>query len=339
MTTSERLPAPPASKGCLDLAALQAFEHAPAGYTGRGDERLSALRDLIRSSLQAADEKLAQRFWGGEDVVQLVRARGWVVEQLLLLAWRLAAPKSHYMCLVAVGGYGRGELHPQSDVDLLILLDDDSAAGLPQEEIETFVRLLWDAGFYLGHSVRTVSECAEESEKDVVTATTMMESRLLAGPPALFRQFRTAVSVERIWPAKEFFAAKYSEQQERHARYHETAYNLEPNIKEGPGGLRDIQMIAWVARRHFGSQTLHGLVEHGFLTEDEHSDLVRDQRLLWRVRYALHLLAGRAEDRLVVRLPAANCDAFRIRGRGSQPGGGAIHAVLLPGCDATRAPQ
>jgi [protein-PII] uridylyltransferase len=299
MTTSERLSAPPASKGCLDLVALQDFERLSTGTAGSGDSRLSALRDLIRNSLKAADEKLAKRFWAGEDVVQLVRARAWVVEQLLLLAWRMAAPKSHYLCLVAVGGYGRGELHPQSDVDLLVLLDDDTAADLPQAEIESFVRLLWDAGFYLGHSVRSVKECVEESEKDVVTATTMMESRLLTGPPALFRQFRAAISVEHLWPAKEFFAAKYAEQQERHARYHETAYNLEPNIKEGPGGLRDIQMIGWVARRHFGSQTLYGLVENGFLTEEEHSDLVQDQRFLWRVRYALHLLAGRAEDRLL----------------------------------------
>jgi [protein-PII] uridylyltransferase len=126
-----------------------------------------------------------------------------------------------------------------------------------------------------------------------------MESRLLDGPQELFQRMHEVLSPEKLWPAGAFFEAKFAEQQERHARFHETAYNLEPNIKEGPGGLRDIQMIGWVAKRHFGAQTLHGLVEHGFLTETEYTDLVNDQRFLWRVRFALHLLAGRAEDRLL----------------------------------------
>ena len=201
--------------------------------------------------------------------------------------------------LVAVGGYGRGELHPHSDVDLLILLDDDIGDQLPREEIEAFVQLLWDAGFYLGHAVRTVAECAESCIGDVVTTTTLMETRLLAGEMTLLNQMIGATSADHIWPGDEFFHAKYDEQKERHERYHETAYNLEPNIKEGPGGLRDIQMISWVTLRHFGSDTLHGLVTHEFLTDSEHRDLVGGKRFLWRVRYALHLLAGRAEDRLL----------------------------------------
>jgi len=115
----------------------------------------------------------------------------------------------------------------------------------------------------------------------------LLESMLAATEPAA------------IWSGRDFFAAKFAEQQQRHARYHDTAYNLEPNIKEGPGGLRDIQMISWVTRRHFGARTLHGLVEHDFINEREHRDLVGGQRSLWRIRYALHLLAGRAEDRLL----------------------------------------
>src|SRR5690606_11383636 len=117
-----------------------------------------------------------------EDVVQLVRARAWVVEQLLLLAWHRVVPGLDSVCLVAVGGFGRGELHPHSDVDLLILLEDDSETAVPPQALETFIQLLWDAGFYLGHSVRTVTHCAEEARKDVSTATTLMESRLLDGP-------------------------------------------------------------------------------------------------------------------------------------------------------------
>jgi [protein-PII] uridylyltransferase len=302
----ERLSAPQASRGCLDPATLKAVDLACRSvFIPKSDseppleERIPPLRDMLRDALVAADQRLAERFWADEDVVQLVRARAWVVEQLLLLAWHRVVPGLDTICLVAVGGYGRGELHPHSDVDLLILLSDQSEANLPREELELFIQLLWDAGFYLGHSVRTVSQCVEEAGKDVSTATTLMESRLLDGPTELFGRLQKELAPEKMWPADRFFEAKFSEQKQRHARFHETAYNLESNIKEGPGGLRDIQMIAWVAKRHFGAQTLHGLVEHGFLTETEYTDLVNDQRFLWRVRFALHLLSGRSEDRLL----------------------------------------
>ncbi len=262
-------------------------------------EKTAELREFVRDSLKQADQRLADRFWAGDDVIQLVHARAWVVEQLLLLAWDSLVPVSEKISLVAVGGYGRGELHPHSDVDLLILLDDHIGESVPRGEIESFVQLLWDAGFYLGHSVRTVCACGEDSRDDVVTVTTLMESRLLAGEKSLLEQMREVISTDESWPAREFFEAKFEEQKQRHLRYHETAYNLEPNIKEGPGGLRDIQMISWVARRHFGSHTLHGLVENGFISESEHRDLIGGQRFLWRVRFALHLLTGRGEDRLL----------------------------------------
>jgi len=297
-----RLAAPPASRGCLDLAAIEAFSsdlQLIDQQAGDAREKTAVLRDFVRDALKRADERLADGFWAGDDVIQLVHARAWVVEQLLLLAWKSLVPFTEKISLVAVGGYGRGELHPHSDVDLLILLDDHIGKSIPRSEIEAFVQLLWDAGFYLGHSVRTVRECGEASLEDVVTVTTLMESRLLAGSKSLLDQMLKVISTAELWSAREFFEAKFEEQKQRHARYHETAYNLEPNIKEGPGGLRDIQMISWVAKRHFGSHTLHGLVENGFLSESEHRDLVGGQRFLWRVRYALHLLAGRAEDRLL----------------------------------------
>ena len=316
----ERLAAPQASRGCLDPATLKAVDLAcrqvelPLGAPS-SNESTDELRELIRRSLQGADERLSARLWAGEDIVQLVRARAWVVEQLLLLAWHRVMPDLRNICLVAVGGFGRGELHPHSDVDLLILLDDAVMDDLPRAALESFIQLLWDAGFYLGHSVRTVDQCKEQALADVATATTMMEGRLLDGPADLFARLQVELSAEKMWPAGAFFEAKFAEQQQRHARYHETAYNLEPNIKEGPGGLRDIQMIAWVAKRHFGAQTLHGLVEHGFLTETEYTDLVNDQRFLWRVRYALHLLAGRAEDRLLFDFQRQIAERFGFRDR------------------------
>jgi [protein-PII] uridylyltransferase len=296
-----RLAALPATKGCLDLGRIGEIEQSGLIGTEAKDsaENIADLRDFLRSSLEAADARLAQQFWEGVDVVQLVHSRGWVVEQLLLLAWRKLVPFIDDVSLVAVGGYGRGELHPNSDVDLLILLGGDIRKEQIKNEIEAFVQLLWDAGFYLGHSVRTVSECAEDAAADIITATTFMESRLLAGSMELLTRMREATSAEHMWDGKAFFEAKFEEQKQRHERYHETAYNLEPNIKEGPGGLRDIQMISWVARRHLGAQTLHGLVEHDFLSETEHRDLTGGQHFIWRVRFALHLLAGRAEDRLL----------------------------------------
>jgi [protein-PII] uridylyltransferase len=297
-----RLAAPPESRGCLDLAAIERLEAKDGLIDLDGSdsaERINALRDFLRASAERADGRLAEQFWSGVDVVQLVHARAWFVEQLLLLAWEKLVPFREGVSLVAVGGFGRGELHPYSDVDLLILLADDLGDQLPRPEIEAFVQLLWDAGYYLGHSVRSVSECAEDAAADVLTTTTFMESRLLAGSRDLLEAMLDAISPDRIWSGREFFTAKFEEQQQRHARFHLTAYNLEPNIKEGPGGLRDIQMISWVTRRHFGARTLHGLVEHDFINEREHRDLVGGQRSLWRIRYALHLLAGRAEDRLL----------------------------------------
>ena len=308
-----RLAAPPESRGCLDLAAIERLESRDGVIAldlPDAAERIGLLRDYLRTAAAKADAGLAEQFWAGEDVVQLVHARAWFVEQLLLLAWKKLVPFLDRVSLVAVGGYGRGELHPFSDIDLLILLADDLGDGVPKAEIEAFVQLLWDAGFYLGHSVRTVTECAEDAAADVVTTTTFMESRLLAGSRGLLDAMLEATSPQRIWSSKEFFEAKFEEQRQRHARYHETAYNLEPNIKEGPGGLRDIQMISWVTRRHFGARTLHGLVEHDFINEREHRDLVGGQRSLWRIRYALHLLAGRAEDRLLFDFQRQIADRF-----------------------------
>ncbi|HKJ17941.1 MAG TPA: [protein-PII] uridylyltransferase [Xanthomonadales bacterium] len=292
-----RLSAPAASRGCIDLSDIHSLTS--------GTEEVAELCNRIKHQLRRSDQVLAQRFWEGEDVAELVRARAWVVEQLLLEAWKWCITdqpptvESH-PCLIAVGGFGRGELHPHSDVDLLILVAEmpPEASGL-SVLIESFIQLLWDAGFYLGHSVRTLETCISEAERDVATATSLMESRLLDGPRPLFKSLCSAISVDRIWPANQFFKAKFEEQELRHARYFDTAYNLEPNIKEGQGGLRDIQMISWVTKRHFGVQTLHGLVEHGFLTSSEYADLETGQKLLWRVRFALHLLAGRAEDRLL----------------------------------------
>jgi [protein-PII] uridylyltransferase len=280
------LGAVPATRDCLDLAALAALESDP-------DLLTRALGEARRS----ADAELGRLFSEDTDIRELVHARAWVVEQLVLTAWARLVPDDQGFELCAVGGFGRGELHPYSDVDLLILYPE--AHGSHDAALERFIQMLWDVDLNPGHSVRSVDECVSEAEKDVAVATNLMESRLMAGSGESYKQMRERTDPPALWPADAFFSAKVEEQDARHEQFEDTVYNLEPNLKEGPGGLRDMQMIAWVTRRHFGTSTLHGLVEHGFLSEREHDDLVAGRDHLWRLRWALHDTAGRAEERLL----------------------------------------
>jgi len=254
---------------------------------------------LFRNALKAAHQQLKDAFLQGTSVAELVHRRAEIIDALLQNIWQRIMPHDgEAIALVAVGGYGRGELHPGSDIDLQILLrrPDRDAFRAP---IERFITFLWDIGLEVGHSVRTPEECAEEAAKDITVITNLMESRWLAGSPTLFDAMRAAVGPEHVWPSPRFFQAKLLEQVNRHHKYHDTAYNLEPNIKEGPGGLRDIQVIAWVAKRHFGAETLRDLVAHRFLTETEYQALSEGQDFLWQIRFALHTLAERREDRLL----------------------------------------
>lgn len=286
MRASPPVPAGPAP--LYDPAALERSLDS-------GSRPLPALKRI----LQLGDAELKNRFEQGVAVESLVRDRAALVDALLgkVFTLHLAGLEAE-LALIAVGGYGRGELHPSSDIDILLLVRQESG-GPQRERIAAFITSLWDIGLEVGHSVRTLDECVSHAAADITVATSLMEARLLKGDLSLFRELVDATGPGRIWTSQEFFAAKWREQQERHAKYHDTAYRLEPNVKEGPGGLRDIQMIGWVAKRHFGAGTLHGLVEHGFLTEEEYQSLTAGQNYLWKVRFALHLLHGRREDRLL----------------------------------------
>ncbi|MEJ2299027.1 MAG: [protein-PII] uridylyltransferase [Woeseiaceae bacterium] len=244
-----------------------------------------------------AGEDLKRRFLGGEAVVDLVRARAAVIDEALIGLWQEHCD-SVGAALVAVGGYGRGELHPGSDVDVMLLLPDEMPDG-GEDALSGFVTALWDIGLEIGHSARTVAQCEEEARADISVVTTLMEARLLAGPEALFDAMQAVIGPDHIWPSDRFFEEKRKEQIARHHRYHDTAYNLEPNVKGSPGGLRDIQMIGWVAKRHFGASTLADLVDHDFLTPGQLQRLEDGQAFLWRIRFALHILTGRREDRLL----------------------------------------
>jgi [protein-PII] uridylyltransferase len=252
-----------------------------------------------RAALEAASDNIRQRFLAGESVVTLVHLRATIIDELLVQLWqRHAGHCVDRVALVAVGGYGRAELHPCSDVDIMLLLPDSLPAG-GEASLAAFVTALWDVGLEIGHSVRTVAQCHEQADKDLTVATTLMESRLLCGPDDLYAAMQAAIAPDKVWPPTQFFLDKRKEQIARHHRYDDTAYNLEPNVKGSPGGLRDIQMIGWVAKRYFGVETFEALVPHRFLTDGQVQRLYEGQAFLWRVRFALHVLTGRREDRIL----------------------------------------
>jgi len=262
------------------------------------EDTTSSPTQLFKEALRKGHKILEQRFKMDTPVKELVQQRAFLVDQLLIIAWEYHQLDKEIFSLIAVGGYGRGELHPGSDIDLAIIFNTEPDEKI-NEKLSTFVTFMWDIGLEVGLSVRSVEQCAEEGEKDITVATNLMEARLLAGNTDIFEAMKKVTGPEQIWPNEDFFKAKYKEQYERHKKYGDTAHNLEPNIKEGPGGLRDIQMIGWVVKRYFGADTLQELVHHQFLTEEEFHTLDAGQNFLWRVRYILHLIAGRREDRLL----------------------------------------
>ena len=259
-----------------------------------------------KQRIQAHTAELVQRFQAEEPIANLIRDRADFIDGLLVAAWHnLVGEFADTHALVAVGGYGRRELHPYSDIDILFLLNEqghegDWAGEQPYEQaVTSFFQFLMDIGLTVGYSVRTLIECLDAARNDQTIITNLMEARYLAGSNQLFDALMARIGPEHIWPINQFFNVKIEEQQARYAKYHDTAYNLEPNVKEGPGGLRDIQIIGWIVKRLHKSSDLRDLIVQGWLTEDEFTELMNAQEYLWRVRFALHTLTGRREDRLL----------------------------------------
>jgi [protein-PII] uridylyltransferase len=249
----------------------------------------------LRDRLRLERDALIARFEGGGPVEALLKGMSRSADALLRELARTTGLERH-AALVAVGGYGRGELFPHSDVDVLILLEA-APSEAERATIENLISLLWDLGLALGHSVRTVDECQSEARGDITVLTSLLEARLIAGPRRLFDRLRRAV-LDVFDPAS-YFRAKVLEQRQRYIKFNESPYSLEPNVKESPGGLRDLHVLLWIARAGGFGTTWTELARRGLITPEEAGLIRLSERRLKQVRAWLHLITGRREDRLV----------------------------------------
>jgi [protein-PII] uridylyltransferase len=249
-----------------------------------------------KARLVAGRAALESAFAADPQPKRLLARQAALVDRIVRGLWlEVGAPRGG--ALIAVGGYGRGELFPHSDIDVLILLPRTLDAGTDTLSVERFIGMLWDAGLEVAHSVRTIEECETEMAHDITIRTSLLEHRLLAGSRPLYDQFHRRFAA--VLDVRAFFDAKALEQQQRHLRYQDTAYNLEPNVKESPGGLRDLQTIIWIARAAGLGHTWRALATHGLMTASEAREVTRHERLIDDLRIRLHYLAGRREDRLL----------------------------------------
>ena len=256
---------------------------------------------LWRDSLKHKQALLCDDFFQQKNTRKLLKQQSKLVDDVLRQIW-LQFELSSSVSLVAVGGYGRGELFPYSDVDLLILLPNSSDASLNQR-IERVVGLFWDIGLAVGHSVRNLDECITEAKKDVTVQTNLLESRLIIGNPSLFSTFQAKMS--GAMDVSAFFKAKLHEQEQRYSRFDDTAYNLEPNIKESPGGLRDLQVVLWISRSLNLGSNWKDLVKQGLISQSELRQIAKHEQHLQMLRIRLHYMAKRREDRLIFDLQNA----------------------------------
>lgn len=271
----------------------------------------AAMADKIKVGRGVLNQFLEYQFSQyekGAPVSELVKERSAFLDQILKKIWKNTLPEC-IGSLVAVGGYGRGELHPYSDIDLLIICEDIQTY---QEPLTSFITFLWDLGFDVGYSIRSIADCKQAGLEDVSTATNLLEARWITGNYEFFEQMQQIWNMDDFWQSKDFFNAKFAEQQQRHHRFHDTIYELEPNIKESPGGLRDIQTIFWVAKRHFNANSINELVQHNFLTPEESMELEAAYRYLSRVRFAIQHKKRRREDRLQFDMQQAIAESFEF---------------------------
>ncbi|WP_293775710.1 [protein-PII] uridylyltransferase [uncultured Oxalicibacterium sp.] len=270
---------------------------------------MTSLALSLKEQLKTERQRVIDRFLKSGKAELLLTSLKDSVDAALIKAWTaFALPQS--AALVAVGGYGRGELFPHSDVDVLILLDSEPDTEL-QGKLEELVQLFWDIGLEIGHSIRTVDECLSEAKADITVQTSLLEARLIKGNETLFQTLKT--QCDAAMDPHAFFQAKTLELRQRHAKYEDTPYSLEPNCKESPGGLRDLQVILWVAKAAGLGNSWRELAERDLLTPTEARQLKQNERALKEVRIRLHIVTNRHEDRLVFDVQTAIAESIGFK--------------------------
>jgi [protein-PII] uridylyltransferase len=281
-----------------------------------GDLQQGTSQITSAASLRAARETAYTEFKKTQAVGKLTKQLSKVTDQLLTQFWSDCGLNND-ATLLAVGGYGRNSLFPYSDIDILILLPTNpELAQSLSKKVEQYVASCWDAGLEIASSVRTVAECISESEQDITVRTSLLEARFICGKRSLLKEFTKVF--EAAMDPKAFFQAKLAEQIQRHYKYQDTPYSLEPNCKESPGGLRDLQLISWVSKAALLGNTFKDLNEAGLVTQRELTELNRNQRFLETLRANLHLLAGRRQDVIVFDLQTALAKSMGIEEESSR---------------------
>ena len=251
-------------------------------------------------------------------IFELIENRSDFYDVLLIQLWQeMELSEQLGISLIAVGGYGRREMFPLSDLDFLILVEQIPSPEI-EEKITQFIQFLWDCGFEVGNSVRTLEQCESEGKQDITIATNLLEARFLTGNRPHFDALNELVKRADFWSKEDFFNAKVQEQIERYQRYHNTAYNLEPDIKYSPGGLRDLHLLYWVALRHSGALTLEAILQSGFIYPQEYQQLQESRAFLFKVRFALHLILKRYDNRLLFDRQIKVSELLGFRGEGNQ---------------------
>jgi len=273
---------------------------------------------LVKQELHKQQQKTFDQFNPNQSVDPLLQQRSQLIDDTLSTYWdHVLGDQAQLGALLAIGGYGRQEMFPHSDVDILILLTEDPLSPNQTRLLETFTSTLWDFGLKPGQSIRTLTECTTLAKSDQSVMTSIIESRLITGNSALLEQLNHQTATDRMWPSTQFFDAKLKERAQRHHKFYDTAYNLEPNIKEGPGGLRDIQTFNWVFNRHYQQKHSQSLIELNYLSPAEYQELIADTQILWRIRYALHCLTGKDENRLLFDFQRELADQFGFEASGN----------------------
>ncbi|HHF5956757.1 TPA: bifunctional uridylyltransferase/uridylyl-removing protein GlnD [Haemophilus influenzae] len=250
-------------------------------------------------------------------IFELIENRCDFYDALLIQLWlEMELSEQQGISLIAVGGYGRREMFPLSDLDFLILVEQTPSPEI-EEKITQFIQFLWDCGFEVGNSVRTLAQCESEGKQDITIATNLLEARFLTGNRPHFDALNELLKRADFWSKEDFFNAKVQEQIERYQRYHNTAYNLEPDIKYSPGGLRDLHLLYWVALRHSGALTLEAILQSGFIYPQEYQQLQESRAFLFKVRFALHLILKRYDNRLLFDRQIKVSELLGFRGEGN----------------------